>query len=340
MSISRNQRRKKLKKRRIKLFVLTFLVLILGGAAYFAYDILSSAQKAAENIYEDSDDEKIKNIEVTNEPFNILLAGIDDQGGGKRSDVLMLVTVNPKTEKVYLLSIPRDTRTYVEELGYKTKINHSYSKGGIRSTVNTVSELLDIPIDFYITTDFEGFENIVDTFGGVTVDVPFTFEAQLTGSLKWKTFYEGPMELNGNEALAYVRMRKQDPMGDQGRNERQQQVIQELVRKASSITTVTKIDKIFEDLEKNVRTNIPPSKILSFVKLYNNIKDAEIERLTLEGQGDSINGVYYYIPDDESLTKVSTTLKIALNIDYNSGSKYGNGTSDDFYSQTKSSYEY
>ncbi|MDA6131333.1 LCP family protein, partial [Escherichia coli] len=82
---------------------------------------------------------------------------------------------------------------------------HSYSNGGIESTITTVNELLDIPIDYYITTNFDGFEDIVDTLGGIDVDVPFTFKAQLTDSLKWKTFREGNMELNGNEALAYVR---------------------------------------------------------------------------------------------------------------------------------------
>lgn len=328
MAKSRNVRRKVKKKRRIKVFVMTFLLIILGGGSYFAYDLFSNVNKAADNIYEEIDKSKLSNyrtdeVKVSDEPFNILLVGLEEQGGGQRSDVLMLVTVNPKTEEIYMLSIPRDTRTYVPELGYNTKINHSYGNGGIESTIETVSELFDVPIDFYVTTNFEGFEDIVDTLGGVTVDVPFTFKAQLTESLRWKTFYEGEMDLNGNEALAYVRMRKKDPNGDMGRNERQQQVIKAIVDKGSSFSTITKVNDIMEDLGENVRTNIPPSKFLNFIQLYSKIKDSQIERLALEGTDEWLQDIYYYIPDEDSVDQISSTLNNVLEMDgYSSTNKH------------------
>jgi polyisoprenyl-teichoic acid--peptidoglycan teichoic acid transferase len=317
MAVSRSVRRKKKKRRFLRLFVLLLVFSFIGGGSYFAYDILYNTKKSTNNIFQELDRDKIPNhreedIKITKDPFTVLLVGIEDQEGGERSDVLMLATVNPKTEEVYLLSIPRDTRTYLPEVGYETKINHSYSNGGIESTIQAVSELLDVPIDYYITTNFQGFEDIVDTLGGVTVDVPFTFKAQLTGSLKWKTFHEGEMDLNGNEALAYVRMRKKDPKGDLGRNERQQQVIKAIVEKGTSISTIPKIDEIMEDLGNNVKTNIPPSKFASFVQLYTKIKNTNIKNLALEGYDEYIDGVYYYIPSEESIMEVSSTLQNAL----------------------------
>lgn len=317
MNNTRNIRRKKRKKRFLRLTILFMLLTILAGGSYLAFDVLYSAKKASDNIYQELDSSKLENqraqeIQVTKDPFNILLVGIEDQEGGERADVLLLVTVNPQTEEVYMLSIPRDTRTYVDSAGFETKINHSLGYGGIESTISTVSELLDVPIDYYITTNFNGFEDIVDTLGGITVDVPFTFKAQLTGSLKWKTYREGPMDLNGNEALAYVRMRKADPKGDMGRNERQQEVIQEIVDKGTSFTSITKIGDVMDDLGDNVKMNIPPSKFASFIKLYTQIKDTNIQHLALEGYDDHIDSVYYYIPYEESLNNLSTTLNSAL----------------------------
>jgi polyisoprenyl-teichoic acid--peptidoglycan teichoic acid transferase len=320
MAVTRSIRKKKRRIRRGR-WIITFLVLILlAGLSYFVFDILNSAKNASSKIYQKLDTSKMKKyreeeVEITKDPFTILLAGIENQDGGKgRSDVLMLLTVNPKTKQIYELSIPRDTRTYIPAADEKSKITHSYSYGGIEATIGAVNELLDVPIDYYITTNFEGFEDIVDTMGGVKVDVPFTFKAQLTHSLKWKTYHQGEMELNGNEALAYVRMRKSDPRGDFGRNERQKQVIKEIIDEGTSFSSITKIDNILDDLGDNVKTNIPPSKLASFMKLYSELKSTKINNLKLDGQDDYIHEVYYYIPDQSSLDEINQTLRSALNL--------------------------
>lgn len=311
-------KRKKRKTRFWRVLVLVLLFCTLGGGSYFAYNFYTHAKGAGDKIYQEIDRDRIPNhreeeVEVAKEPFTILLAGIEDQEGGERSDVLMLATVNPSTEEVLLLSIPRDTRTYVSDLGYKTKINHAYGVGGIESTIETVTGLIDVPIDYYITTNFDGFEDIVNTLGGITIDVPFTFKSQLTDSLKWKTFNEGEMNLNGNEALAYVRMRKSDPEGDHGRNKRQQQVIKAIVDKGTSFSTISKIDNILDDLGENVKTNIPPYKLSSFLNLYTKIKNASIQNLTIDGYDEYINDIYYYIPQEQSLTDVTAVINNTLN---------------------------
>ena len=309
--------RKKRRKFRFGRFIGFLLILsIIGGISYYAYDVFYSAKNTSSKIYQKLDTSKIKNsreeekIEITKDPFTILLVGVENQEGGKgRSDVLMLFTVNPKTKQITELSIPRDTRTYVPAADKRTKITHSYSYGGIEATIGAVNELIDVPIDYYITTNFKGFEDIVDTLGGVKVDVPFTFKAQLTKSLKWKTFHKGKMDLNGNEALAYVRMRKSDPRGDFGRNERQKQVIKAVIDKGTSFSSITKVDNVLDNLGDNVKTNIPPSKMVSFIKLYSSLKGTEINNLKLKGQDDYINDVYYYIPDQNSIDILNQTLK-------------------------------
>ena len=312
--LTKKKRRKLRRKRVFRVFLLFFLLSIIGGGTFLAF----STSKLSNAVYQEVDQSKFNNqriadVEVTKDPFNVLLVGIEDQGGGARSDVLMLLTIDPSTEKVYSVSIPRDTRTYIEAAGYKTKITESYSHGGIESTLTAVSDLLDVPIDYFVSTNFQGFEDIVDTLDGITVDAPFTFKAQLTGSLKWKTYYKGENELNGNEALAYVRMRKSDPKGDIGRNERQQQVIKEIANKSISFNGMTKIDDLIGNLGENVKTNIPPSKMSSFVNLYLSMNDVPLNRLTLNGEDQYINSIYYFIPDDDSIDQVSDTLNDALN---------------------------
>lgn len=312
-------KKKKKKGKKFRFFILMALFLLIGTGSIFAYQIYSETKKASEKIYAALNVSKLKkkpheNIEIKKDPMTILLVGVENQYHDERgrSDVIMLLTVNPVTNKVYMLSIPRDTRVYIPAEGRKDKITHSYSYGGIEATIAAVNELIDVPIDYYITTNFEGFEQIVDSLGGVTVDVPFTFKAQLTGSLKWYTFHQGKMKLNGNQALAYVRMRKSDPKGDLGRNERQKQVIKAIIEKSTSITSLPKLDDVIANLGDNVRTNIPPSDLLSFIYLYKKMKDANVENLHLKGRDDFINHVYYYIPDDQSVAEINETLKQAL----------------------------
>lgn len=323
MATSRQKKRKVKTRRRILYTILIVSMVLLSGVIVFATNLSYQTKNAMNKMYEplerekdtkDSMELKLENAKAEDSAFTILLAGIENQEKGKygRSDVIIVATVNPKTKKISMVSIPRDARVYIPDIGYNDKINHSYANGGINYTINTVENLLDIPIDYYVSTDFQGFEDIVDTVGGIEVDVPFTFSAQLTGSLKWKKYTEGPMFLNGNEALAYVRMRKSDPQGDVGRNDRQKVVIQEIINKGTSLSNITKIDDMIEDVGNNVKTNIPSSEYLGLIKMYQNLKTSPIEQLHIEGKDTSIRGVYYFIPDEDSIEEVKEQLTLNL----------------------------
>lgn len=323
MSTSRRTKRKSKTRRKFYYTLLIVSMLVVSAGIVFAINLSIGTKNAMTQIYEplEGDTEKgsettdkFNNAKAEDSAFTILVAGIENQEKAKygRSDVLMVVTVNPKTGKISMLNIPRDTRIYISKMGYEDKINHAYANGGINYTVPTVEELLDIKIDYYVSTDFKGFEDIVNTVGGVDVEVPFTFKAQLTESLKWKTYTKGPMYLNGNEALAYVRMRKKDPQGDAGRNIRQKDVIKAVIDKATSLSSITKLDDMIKDVGNNVKTNIPSSEYFGLIKMYQKIKDNPIEQLVLEGYDDRLNGVSYFFIKEDSLEEVKKQLQLNL----------------------------
>lgn len=163
---------------------------------------------------------------IKKEPFSVLMLGVDERKDDSgRSDTMIVITVNPEKQTMKMLSIPRDTRT--EIIGHDTvdKINHAYAFGGVPMAVDTVENFLNIPIDYYVFINMEGFLQIIDTLGGVTInnDMDLTFDEY--------HFPEGEITLDGNEALIFSRIRYEDPRGDFGRQIRQRQIIEAVMKK-------------------------------------------------------------------------------------------------------------
>ncbi|ARF70030.1 hypothetical protein B7C51_22535 [Paenibacillus larvae subsp. pulvifaciens] len=126
--------------------------------------------------------------------FNVLLLGTDARGDEvSRTDVIMAAHVSPKNKKVQLLSIPRDTRVLLEGIGY-TKINHAHTIGekkggnasGTGAMIQAVSDLLKIPIHYYVKTDFKGFQHVIDTIGGIDIELNEPVPLSAGGELYWK----------------------------------------------------------------------------------------------------------------------------------------------------------
>ncbi|WP_240628448.1 LCP family protein [Bacillus salacetis] len=311
------KRRKRLRLKRVFLSIGILLTLALG---YMGYTLFQTYQ-AASSTYNDMGREKSKlreeAVTFLKDPVSILIMGVEDYstgGANGRSDTLMVATFDPKTAKMQLLSIPRDTRVEIPEKGTLEKINHAFAYGGKEETIETVENLLDIPIDYYVTVNFEAFKSIVDELGGITVDVPFDFTQNSDDRVAEKLeFYEGPMELDGREALAFARMRKQDPLNDIGRNERQKQVVQAVIDKLASPGTLFKIDELADVVGDNVETNLQVSDGISFFKKYTSFNSSDIETLTLEGTPEYIDGISYFIYNEEELEILQDTLKNRLN---------------------------
>jgi len=228
----------------------------------------------------------------------------------------MVATFNPNDEHLKLLSIPRDSYVTIPGREGKDKINHAFSFGGKELSIQTVEELFDIPIDYYATVNFDGFKAIVDTVGGITVDVPFNFKQNSDDRVAEKLeFYEGEMHLDGRYALAYARMRLEDPRSDLGRVERQKQVVEAIIKEVMSLSTITKVDDLAKDLGNNIETNMKVTEGIGFLKTYSNFRPSNIDQLELEGVSQYIGNISYYVIDEESLEEVQHELKVHLELE-------------------------
>lgn len=233
-------------------------------------------------------------------PISVLLLGVDEREDDRgRSDTMIVLTINPTDNSTKMVSIPRDTYTEIVGLDKLDKINHAYAFGGIDMSLDTTEKLLDIPIDYVVQLNMEGFKDVIDALDGITVDNAFAFD----------DFKKGELTLTGDQALDFVQMRKQDPNGDFGRQDRQKQVIQSIMSEAVSATTLFNYPKIFDALGSNVKTNMEFSEMIDIQKNYRSAS-TDVEQLVFEkGYGETIGGIWYYMMDQEELSVVKEELK-------------------------------
>lgn len=233
-------------------------------------------------------------------PISVLLLGVDEREDDRgRSDTMIVLTINPTDNSTKMVSIPRDTYTEIVGLDKLDKINHAYAFGGIDMSLDTTEKLLDIPIDYVVQLNMEGFKDVIDALDGITVDNAFAFD----------DFKKGELTLTGDQALDFVQMRKQDPNGDFGRQDRQKQVIQSIMSEAVSATTLFNYPKIFDALGNNVKTNMEFSEMIDIQKNYRSAS-TDVEQLVFEkGYGETIGGIWYYMMDQEELSVVKAELK-------------------------------
>lgn len=312
-----SRKRRKKKHSFIKWFFISLLVIFLALLGIGAYT-LGRFNKSFERVYDKTIEEQVVEVRDTKEqvtigkdPFSILVLGIDtgefDRTEVGRSDIMMVATINPNTNQTVMTSIPRDTYTEIIGQGTHDKINHAYAFGGISMSINTVQNLLDIPIDYYIKVDMGGFTHIVDTLGGISITPTETFDQEGT------YFEEGVTQLmDGKTILQYVRNRYTDG-GDYSRQQRSRQVIEALAQNVLNINLVANLPEYMEIFENYVQTNIKFTDVQKLGLSINSI-GKNIEELSLTGNGETIDGVYYERLDEASLANVQTKLKANLEL--------------------------
>ncbi|KXH86396.1 MULTISPECIES: LCP family protein [Bacillus] len=304
------------KKRRRKLFFFLIFAFLFGSIGVYVLNSYSSLMGMYSGFTREKSDLRNEDVEITKEPFTILIMGIEDyatDGQNGRTDSLMFATVNPKTKKISLMSIPRDSRVPIVGKGKEDKINAAHAYGGEEMAIKTVEGFLKVPVDHYIKIDFQGFKGIVDAVGGVTVDVPFDFwERSDVDYYKKIQFKQGQQNLNGEEALAYVRMRKQDPNGDYGRAARQRQLLAAVAQKLNSTSTVFKIKDLTAVVGKYIKTDIPISDGLALYNKLSGFDPSTMQTLKLEGEDKKIGGIYYFLPDPISVETVRNEIEKEL----------------------------
>ena len=190
--------------------------------------------------------------EPTGKRTSILVLGSDEREGetASRSDTIILVTVDPDLKKIAVVSIPRDTRVTLSN-GQVAKINAAHAYGGPEGSVKAVEKLMGVPIDYYIELNFEGFAKVVDTLGGVTINVPQRMYKPTEGI----NLYPGLQRLNGSQALAFVRYRDYQPC-DIDRPEKQQQFLQALADEVLQPSTIPKLPAIIKETSPYLNTNM------------------------------------------------------------------------------------
>ena len=314
MSRLENHVRNKILKNKRRKWAIFFVVLAATFITLAGVYIRARLAKVENVIHQEVETVNLREKEIKdNDSFSVLLLGIDNGAYGRgtevgRSDTMLVVTVNEKLGKTTIVSIPRDS--YTEIIGYGTndKINHAYAFGQEKMSINSVQNMLNLPIDYYVTVDMGGLMGLVDAVGGldITPVLTFTYEGE--------SFTEGvDRHVDGEAALRYARMRYDDPEGDMGRQKRQQYVIQKLVEKLLNITSVTRYEEILKTLENSVRTNFTLDKLLSIKNNYPKaLKNFESDKIS--GSGTMIGGVYYFVVPEEERLRISNVLRESLEL--------------------------
>jgi LCP family protein required for cell wall assembly len=228
---------------------------------------------------------------------NILAVGYDSNvNGPSRADTIILISLDVDTNEAGLIFLPRDTYINSAKRNF-TKLNSSHVYGGIKLTQETIEEMLKIDIDYYLETDFKGFEKIIDRLGGVNVNVSQNLNYVDKAGGLYINISAGQQNLNGKEALQYVRYR--DERGDIGRIERQQKFVDAILAKILSPAIVTKIPGIIKEVNETINTNIPIQDITPFLNTAKKINLNQIETKMMPGEPRYINGISYWVPDLE-----------------------------------------
>lgn len=293
----------------VKTVIWILIVIVLIGGGYEYHKIHS----AASDIFGNGNGKISKKLQH-GDPVSVLAMGTDvgalNRGNsGGNTDSLELFTINPKTKRITMTSIPRDTlvRVHTKRGPVYVKINAAYSIGGPKQTVKQVSELLDVPIDYYAVLNMGVLKKVVNTVGGVTVDNPFAF------TYEGHHFKKGQQHLNGELALKYSRMRYSDPNNDYGRQKRQQQIIESVIQQFKKSGSITTANKLMDAVKDGVRTNIPIDNIAA---LYGNYHAAmnSVSTYHFKGQDATIDGVSFQIASPKEINRVSKLVRKQLGL--------------------------
>lgn len=346
---SKKKSQSKLRVFRIVLVVIAFLGIILGITTANTYQRI---HEAVNKTFKSSGLKKSRNtseILTQGKPFTVLLMGTDTGELGRedagRTDSLMLMTVNPKKKTTTLVSIPRDT--VIAPVGFEAKfpqkMNSAYEFGKEATTIKTVQQWLNVPIDFYGMVNMHGMEDVVNEVGGIEVESPLTFKynpltahadsgydygfadpGDLYSFTKGSTrvgFNKGATDgkytysnkMNGEAALAFSRMRYDDPQGDYGRTARQRLVLQGIMQKAKSNPTKLVNQSFLDTISKNALTDLTYDDMMLIVQKYisaaSNIKNDH-----LQGGGYMIGGTSYEHVTQSEKQRITNILRSSLGL--------------------------
>lgn len=281
-------------------------MLLVLGVGIYAFSVYNNAKNAVNDRMHDPidsiDTDLTKKKLNATETLNVLLLGIDAEDNQRgRSDAIMVMQLDPNTDEMTIVSIPRDARTEIVGKGIDDKINHAHAFGGPDMAVATVENFLDIDIDYYVSINMDGLVELVDELGTISIS------NEVAWTDKKYDFPEGVVEMDGDKTMAYVRMRKKDPMGDFGRTHRHRKVIEGIIHEGASVGSVPKFSGMIDILGSNMSTNMDFDDMK---KLFGGYKDTRrnVTEYMVNGSGTTIDGIYYLIVPDEEIQKAHDLL--------------------------------
>lgn len=305
------------KKRTILIIIATLAASLLICVSAYGIYLIKKAETAVDTAFEPVGNLN-EDIEPLTDNVSILFIGVDDSEernqseNNIRSDALVLATLNNEDKSIKLVSIPRDTYTFIPDSGKEDKITHAYAYNGPSSTIESVENLLEVPVDYYLRMNFDAFIEVVDALGGIKVEVPYDItEQDENDSQDAIELKEGIQFLNGSEALALARTRHYD--NDIERGKRQQAILESIMNRALSVGSIAKYGDVFQAVGDNMKTDLSFKNISSLFEYAKNGKP-DIEMITLDGYDDMSTGIYYYKLKEESLTEIQDILQSHLGL--------------------------
>ena len=276
-------------------------------------ELIIRAEEPEEEEFEPEEIDEFKKLIKSSDRVNMVVMGLE----GVRSDTMMFISFNPKTKKMDIISLPRDT--YYHRKGYdrldKRKLNSVYGDHGATGVKTVVSDLLlDVPVHYYVTVTYKGAAAIIDSLGGVPVSIPRLMKYEdLYESPPLKIHFEpGNYVLNGTDGVKFLRYRQASPGsggmsyvdGDLGRIKAQQEFMKAAFKKALSFKLPTVASTAF----KHVRTDMPLQELL---KQATNAIGTNMEKVTMQvlpGEDRYQSGASYYFHDIEGVKELLTKI--------------------------------
>lgn len=228
------------------------------------------------------------------EPAYVLLMGVDEREHDVgRSDTMMLLRLDPKSNRADLINLPRDTRVWLDDSEH-VKLNSFYPKGGAEATSKAVADLLKIPKPYWVEVNMQGFEEIIDALGGV----PITLERDYDYEDPYQDLYihlkAGEQVLDGKQSLHFVRLRYDGAGNDDiSRIKRQQQFIQALQSKLIAPSNLLKVGDLMAILRNRIQTNVPQKDQLYLANLLFQSRH-QLQMQTLPGEGEDAGSDFLF----------------------------------------------
>jgi polyisoprenyl-teichoic acid--peptidoglycan teichoic acid transferase len=251
------------------------------------------------------------------QPVTTLVMGVDKGSvpgeTESRTDIMMLVSVNPANNKAAVISIPRDTRVKIAGQNGYNKINAAHAFGGTKLAIQTVKDFTGLDINHYVEMDFVGFKAIVDAIGGVKMHVDVAINDKYAGKVP-----AGDVVLTGDQALALVRARHDVhavPAGDLDRIKNQRRFLQAMLSNVSHVRNPFKVIKLVDVASKNIKTDLSFTEMLSLGRRLQGAGKNNLTMTTAPGTPKVINGVWYYLVDMPEFQSMLSTFKTKQVVD-------------------------